>query len=99
MQAGGVGITLTRAGYLVRLQRSWSQIDNLQTEDRVHRIGSEQHDKITIIDVVTAGTIEQSRQVERLQEKGANLNEVLRDAEVLKRLLYGETVVDDVARA
>jgi len=95
VQSGGVGITLTRAAYLVMLQRSWSLVDNMQTEDRVHRIGSEQHKQVTIIDVVSEGTVEVGRQLERLQEKGANLNEVLRDAEVLKRLLYGEVVHDD----
>jgi SNF2 family DNA or RNA helicase len=92
VQSGGVGITLTRAAYLVMLQRSWSLVDNLQTEDRVHRIGSEQHKQVTIIDVVTDGTIEVGRQLERLQEKGANLSEILRDADVLKRLVNGETV-------
>ena len=94
VQSGGVGITLTRAPYLVMLQRSWSLVDNLQTEDRVHRIGSEQHAQVTIIDVVTEGTIEVGRQLERLQEKGRNLDEILRDAETLKRLIYGETVED-----
>lgn len=97
VQAGGVGITLTRAPYLVMLQRSWSLVDNLQTEDRVHRIGSEQHEQVTIIDVVTEGTIEVGRQLERLQQKGANLSEVLRDADVLKRLAFGETVDFDTA--
>lgn len=92
VQSGGVGITLTRAPYLVMLQRSWSLVDNLQTEDRVHRIGSEQHAQVTIIDVVTEGTIEVGRQLERLQEKGHNLDEILRDTDALKRLLFGETV-------
>lgn len=92
VQSGGVGITLTRAQYLVMLQRSWSLVDNMQTEDRVHRIGSEQHTQVTIIDVVTEKTIEVGRQLERLQEKGANLNEILRDAESLKRLAFGEEV-------
>ena len=94
VQSGGVGITLTRAAYLVMLQRSWSLVDNMQTEDRVHRIGSEQHKQVTIIDVVSQGTVEMGRQLARLQEKGANLNEVLRDAEVMKRLLYGEDIGD-----
>jgi SNF2 family DNA or RNA helicase len=91
VQSGGTGITLTTAPYLVMLQRSWSLIDNLQTEDRVHRIGSEKHAQVTIIDVLTEGTMEVGRQIERLQEKGANLNEILRDADTVKKLIYGET--------
>ena len=93
VQAGGTGITLTTAPYLVMLQRSWSLVDNMQTEDRVHRIGSEQHEQVTIIDVLTEGTMEVGRQIERLQEKGANLNEILRDADTLKKVLQGENVL------
>ena len=48
--AGGIGITLTRAATACFLQRSWSMVDNSQAEDRVHRIGSEIHDKVEIID-------------------------------------------------
>jgi SNF2 family DNA or RNA helicase len=92
VQSGGTGITLTTAPYLVMLQRSWSLVDNMQTEDRVHRIGSEQHAQVTIIDVLTEGTMEVGRQIERLQEKGANLNEILRDTDNMKKVLYGEAM-------
>jgi SNF2 family DNA or RNA helicase len=77
-KAGGVGINLTRADTLVRLQRSWSMIDNAQGVDRVHRIGSEIHESINIIDVITAGTIEE-RQLEKLYEKAERAEEVMRD--------------------
>ena len=92
VQSGGTGITLTSAPYLVMLQRSWSLVDNMQTEDRVHRIGSEQHAQVTIIDVLTEGTMEVGRQVERLQEKGANLDDILRDKAVMQKLLFGEVM-------
>jgi SNF2 family DNA or RNA helicase len=92
VQSGGTGITLTTAPYLVMLQRSWSLIDNLQTEDRVHRIGSEQHKQVTIIDVMTEGTLEVARQIERLQEKGANLNDILRDKKIMQKLVYGQSI-------
>jgi SNF2 family DNA or RNA helicase len=91
-QSGGVGITLTTSPYLVRLQRSWSIIDNQQTEDRVHRIGSEQHKQVTIIDIFTEGTLEMARQIERLREKDENLNEILRDKETLKKFLFGQSL-------
>ena len=95
VQSGGVGITLTRAPYLVMLQRSWSLVDNMQTEDRIHRIGSEQHKQVTIINVVTDETIEVGRQLERLQEKGINLSEVLRDADTLEKLARGAELTED----
>lgn len=84
-KAGGVGLNLTRADTMVRLQRSWSLIDNAQGVDRVHRIGSEVHDSITIIDLVTAGTIEET-QLERLMEKAERLEEIVRDREKLAAL-------------
>lgn len=77
-KAGGVGLNMTKASTLVRLQRSWSLVDNKQGEDRVHRIGSEQHDVVTIIDVVTAGTVEVDQQ-QRLGEKLRRLEEINRD--------------------
>lgn len=82
LKAGGVGLTLTKAGVIVFLQRSWSMIDNKQAEDRVHRIGSEEHDKIVVIDVVTEGTIEEE-QIPKLHEKLRRHQEIVRDREVL----------------
>lgn len=79
-KAGGVGITLTRADTMVRLQRSWSLVDNLQGEDRCHRVGSEIHDVVTIIDLVAEGTIEEDQLV-ALQAKAGRLEEVVRDRE------------------
>jgi SNF2 family DNA or RNA helicase len=82
-KAGGVGLNMTAADTLVRLQRSWSLIDNMQGEDRVHRIGSEVHEAITIIDIITAGTIEET-QVEKLYAKMQRLEEIVRDREQLQ---------------
>lgn len=82
IKAGGVGITLTRAGVMVFLQRSWSMVDNSQCEGRVHRIGSEIHDKIVIIDMVASGTVEEM-QIPRLHEKLNRLQEIVRHRETL----------------
>lgn len=82
-KAGGVGLNMTAADTLVRLQRSWSLVDNMQGEDRVHRIGSEQHEAITIIDIITADTIEET-QVEKLYAKMQRLEEIVRDREQLE---------------
>lgn len=82
-KAGGVGLNMTAADTLVRLQRSWSLIDNQQGEDRVHRIGSEVHEAVTIIDIITADTIEET-QVEKLYAKLTRLEEIVRDREQLQ---------------
>ena len=83
LKAGGVGLTLTRANIIVFLQRSWSMIDNKQGEDRVHRIGSEIHDNVTVLDMVTMETIEEM-QIPKLHAKFARMQEITRDIEVAR---------------
>src|SRR5688500_1422508 len=95
-KAGGVGLNLTRADTMVRLQRSWSLIDNNQGVDRIHRIGSEVHEKVTIIDLVAADTIEET-QLERLYEKAERLEEIVRDR--AKLVALGKTTDDLDAEA
>lgn len=76
--AGGEGVDMFAADTLINLQRSWSLVVELQKEARVHRIGSEIHDSIQIIDIVVRGTIEE-RQIESLTEKMRRLDEITRD--------------------
>jgi SNF2 family DNA or RNA helicase len=85
-QAGGVGITLTTARRLVMLQRPWSLVDHKQALDRVHRIGSEIHDSILIMDYVTEGTIEE-RVLQVLETKSDNFEQIVRDKDQQMKLL------------
>jgi SNF2 family DNA or RNA helicase len=85
-QAGGVGITLTAARRLIRLQRPWSLVDDKQVNDRVHRIGSEIHESIVITDYVTEGSIEE-RVIEALDIKSDNFEEIVRDKVKLLEML------------
>lgn len=85
-QAGGVGITLTAARRLVMLQRPWSLVDYKQALDRVHRIGSEIHDSIMILDYVTEGTIEE-RVIQVLDTKADNFENIVRDKHQLLNML------------
>lgn len=84
-RAGGEGITLTKASTMVRLVRSWSHTVHRQSEDRVHRIGSEQHDSVTYVDYVVADTVEEGQLI-RLNSKEAAAQEVLRDKDLLDLL-------------
>lgn len=86
--AGGTGITLTRASVMVALERPWSPIQYAQAQDRVHRIGSEIHETVSIIDVVTAGTVEE-RIIDRLAENAESMEDVLRDKDRVRGLLFG----------
>lgn len=92
-QAGGTGLDMSAADALINLQRSWSLIDERQKEDRNHRIGSEVHESIQVIDIVTEGTVEE-RQVEVLAEKFQRLDEINRDRAALARLGADTSALD-----
>jgi SNF2 family DNA or RNA helicase len=82
--AGGTGLTLTAANTAVFLQRPWSIVDSQQSEARVRRIGSEIHDKITIIDYVSTGTADETV-LEALNKKDNMLQIILRDKDRFRR--------------
>jgi SNF2 family DNA or RNA helicase len=86
VQAGGVGVTLTTARRLIMLQRPWSLVDHKQALDRIHRIGSEIHDSVIIMDYVTEGTIEE-RVLQVLETKADNFEQIVRDKDKLLELL------------
>ena len=56
-QAGGSGITLVAASYMIYFSNNFSMRDRLQSEDRAHRIGQTQN--LTIIDIVAEGTVDE----------------------------------------
>lgn len=84
--AGAEGLTLTRSRTMLFMQESYSEIQNAQARDRVHRIGSERHDAIRIIKQITPGTVEERRE-ELLAAKQMRMEEVVRDRETLAKLL------------
>ena len=81
-KAGGVGLNMSAADTLINVQRSWSLVDERQKEDRNHRVGSEVHDSVRIIDLVTRDTVEED-QITRLHEKLQRLEEITRDRAAL----------------
>lgn len=56
IQSGGVGLNLQNASTAVFMDRSWSPADNLQAEDRLHRIG--QKNAVHIINIQAEGTVD-----------------------------------------
>jgi len=94
--AGGTGITLTNASTVVFLQRDFSAIQNSQAEDRCHRIGSEIHESILIIDVVSENTVD-FRVQELAAMKVAQLQDLVRDADRLRKVLSGDETVALIA--
>jgi SNF2 family DNA or RNA helicase len=57
-QAGGTGITLVAASYVIYFSNSFSLRDRLQSEDRAHRIGQKKN--VTYINLIASGTIDEA---------------------------------------
>jgi SNF2 family DNA or RNA helicase len=86
--AGGVGLTLTAARTAVFLQRPWSLVEAVQSEDRLHRLGAENHASIEIIDVVARDTID-SRVRTILRQRAEQLANLVQDRRIVAELLGG----------
>jgi len=56
-QAGGTGITLVAASYVIYFSNNFSLRDRLQSEDRAHRIGQKKN--VTYINIAAKGTIDE----------------------------------------
>jgi SNF2 family DNA or RNA helicase len=56
-QSGGIGITLTAASFVIYFSNTFSLEDRLQSEDRAHRIGQQEH--VTYISLVAKSTIDE----------------------------------------
>ncbi len=56
--SGGIGLNLVAASYMVFYSRNFSLESDIQAEARNYRSGSEQHAKITRIDIVAQETID-----------------------------------------
>lgn len=66
--SGGIGINLTAASYQIFYSRTFSLEHDLQAEARCYRGGSEIHSKVTRLDLVCPGTIEE-KVVKALRDK------------------------------
>jgi len=57
VKAGGTGLNLTAANYVVHLDPWWNPAVEDQATDRAHRIGQDQ--PVTVYRLVTTGTVEE----------------------------------------
>lgn len=77
LKAGGVGLNLTAANYVVLLDPWWNPATEDQAADRAHRMGQSQ--KVTVCRLVCADTIEQ-RVLELHARKREMVDAVLSDS-------------------
>ena len=74
LKAGGVGINLTAADYVIHLDPWWNPAVEAQATDRVHRMG--QKNKVIVYKMIAEGTIEEKIQLLQ-EEKKALLAQVI----------------------
>jgi SWI/SNF-related matrix-associated actin-dependent regulator 1 of chromatin subfamily A len=80
--AGGVGMNFQAASLATYYSQGYSLIDRLQSEDRCHRSGSEQHERVTYIDFLA-----------KFRNGRQTIDHVIRDALEAKKEI-AEVVVD-----
>lgn len=67
LKAGGQGLNLTRASYVIHLDPWWNPAVEQQATDRTHRIGQKQ--KVTVIRLLMQHTIEEKMQELKRRKK------------------------------
>lgn len=58
-KAGGVGVNLQEASYSVYFSKNYSLEEDVQSEARCYRKGSEKHEKVVRIDLVAQNTVDE----------------------------------------
>lgn len=72
-RAGGMGLNLTAADVCILHDLDFNPFNDLQAEDRCHRIG--QKKPVTIIKMVTQGTVDE--EIYSIQERKARMNKAI----------------------
>lgn len=87
LKAGGLGLNLTAADYVIHMDPWWNPAVEDQAADRAHRIG--QRRPVTVYRLVVAGTIEEK--IVRLHKEKRDLaNSLLEGSDVTTRISANE---------
>lgn len=87
LKAGGLGLNLTAADYVIHMDPWWNPAVEDQASDRAHRIG--QVHPVTIYRLITKNTIEE-KIVKLHQEKRDLANSLLAESEISSRISIDE---------
>ena len=90
LKAGGLGLNLTRANYVVHMDPWWNPAIEAQATDRAHRIGQKQ--SVTVYHLIAAGTIEEK--IQRLHEQKRELVENILESTDASHKLTGEQLLE-----
>ncbi len=92
LKAGGLGLNLTRANYVVHMDPWWNPAIEAQATDRAHRIGQQQ--SVTVYHLIAEGTIEEK--IQRLHEKKQELVRNILESTDSSHTLTGEELLNMV---
>lgn len=90
LKAGGVGLNLTAANYVIHLDPWWNPAIEQQATDRVYRIGQDQ--KVTVFHFIAKGTIEEKMM--ELQRRKQTVSDVVLRGTDKSTLMTKEDVMD-----
>ena len=89
LKAGGLGLNLTAADYVIHLDPWWNPAIEDQASDRAHRIGQER--PVTVYRLISVGTIEEK--IIRLhQNKRSMADALLQDADLFAQISADEVI-------
>jgi len=92
--AGGVGLDLQAANYVILYDRWWNPAVEDQAIDRVHRLGQER--QVVVVTITTRGTLEEK--IEGKLEKKRNLSDQVVQADELMRKEISRDELLDLVR-
>ena len=92
LKAGGLGLNLTRANYVIHMDPWWNPAIEAQATDRAHRIG--QKNSVTVYHFIAAGTIEEK--IQRLHERKKALAENILESTDMSYKLTGKELLEMV---
>ena len=92
LKAGGLGLNLTRANYVIHTDPWWNPAIEAQATDRVHRIG--QRKAVTVYHLIAEGTIEEK--IQRLHERKQALARDILESTDMSHKLTGEELLEMV---
>ena len=92
LKAGGLGLNLTRANYVIHMDPWWNPAIEAQATDRAHRIGQKQ--AVTVYHLISEGTIEEK--IQRLHARKKKLVDNVLKATDMSYRLTGEELLEMV---
>ncbi len=90
LKAGGVGLNLTAANYVIHLDPWWNPAIEQQATDRAYRIGQDQ--KVTVFHFIAKGTIEEK--MLELQRRKQTVSDMVLSGTDTSSLMTKEDVMD-----